>query len=192
MARAPRDGIGILTKLNDCTTCESIQNIAPSPSPCELSRSENFNTSSQNIEIKDASDKNDSSIVSDSDSEEISYDDDFEPLEADDDDKGHGDSRSVRSISSQSQSSFCASTTLKLPNRTFPDSEIREIERQNDILMKKILSNNRRPNQYKPRSTDFRLPSSAAVNRKRQEAKIARENQILLRKIQTVKSSFQK
>ncbi|XP_057651807.1 uncharacterized protein LOC130891218 [Diorhabda carinulata] len=190
MATAPRDGIRILNKLNDCTICDSIQNIAPSPTLCDLHDLKNQSTSNECVDIQNSNNKKESpNEDSDSEDSQVSYVDDFE--EAGVSDNSINDD--IHNLVTESRNTFCASTTNDVRhNRTFPDPELREIERNNEILMKKILYHNRRPNQYQSKSSGFKLLSSAAINRKRQEAKIARENQILLRKIQSVKSSFQK
>ncbi|KAJ8919443.1 hypothetical protein NQ315_016541 [Exocentrus adspersus] len=76
-------------------------------------------------------------------------------------------------------------------NKTFSPEKLRDIERTNGILMNKILSNNKRVNQYTvaPKTTKLKTVSSAAINRKRNQEKIARDNQMLLKKIQSVKPS---
>ncbi|EFA02430.2 UPF0501 protein KIAA1430-like Protein [Tribolium castaneum] len=76
------------------------------------------------------------------------------------------------------------------PNKTFTSSQIREIERQNTILMNKILTYNRKPSKPKVTLPNRYHPTSAAINRKKNQKKIDWENQILLRKSQTVKPSI--
>lgn len=61
-------------------------------------------------------------------------------------------------------------------NKTFTEDRLREIDRKNSILMKKIISNNRRPSQYNLSSTENKHTTSAAINRKRQQRKIDHEN----------------
>ncbi|XP_044256005.1 uncharacterized protein LOC123005963 [Tribolium madens] len=76
------------------------------------------------------------------------------------------------------------------PNKTFTSSQIREIERQNTILMNKILKYSRQTSKPKVTLPNRYHPTSAAINRKKNQKKIDWENQILLRKIQTVKPSI--
>lgn len=69
-------------------------------------------------------------------------------------------------------------TQANKPNKTFSENKLREIERRNVILMDKLIKNSQRPNQYG--STP--LPSkttSAAINRKRQQEKINRDNLVI-------------
>ncbi|VEN39390.1 unnamed protein product [Callosobruchus maculatus] len=76
-----------------------------------------------------------------------------------------------------------------IPNKTFSSGALWEIERNNKILMQKIVSNSKRKNQYvtAPKRAPVNIVSSAAINRRKFNEKIARDNQILLRKIQNVK-----
>lgn len=122
----------------------------------------------------------------------------------DDDDRGEGehnncyedislDLRSEISTSEKSNSSI-----LHLPrsslSKTFSSEKLRDIELKNMILMKKILSNNKRSNQYNipGRQNPITKVTSAAINRRRFEEKICKDNQILLKKIQSVKSSMKR
>ncbi|XP_060530819.1 cilia- and flagella-associated protein 97-like [Cylas formicarius] len=78
----------------------------------------------------------------------------------------------------------------KLENKTFSSDKIREIERKNAILVNKILHHSRRPNQYIfAEKTHVPKVPSAQINRQREQEKISRENQIILKKIQSVKPS---
>ncbi|CAH1100909.1 unnamed protein product [Psylliodes chrysocephalus] len=113
---------------------------------------------------------------------DTTYDDDFE----DDADLDYLNQHFNTSVS------LCSSSSKR--NVTFKNSELRDIERVNTILMKKIMSHSQRTNQYNvpPKQYGFKKLSSLAINRKRQEEKINRENLILLKKIQSVKSTFKK
>lgn len=63
-------------------------------------------------------------------------------------------------------------------NKTFTQDRLWDIERDNAILMDKILANNKRRNQYKyPTALKGPAISSAAINRKRNQMKINYENQ---------------
>lgn len=61
------------------------------------------------------------------------------------------------------------------PNKTFSDDKLREIERRNAMLMDKIIKNNLRRNQYGCGPVTIK-ETSAAINRRRQQEKINREN----------------
>ncbi|KAH1020990.1 cilia- and flagella-associated protein 97-like [Dendroctonus ponderosae] len=72
-------------------------------------------------------------------------------------------------------------------NKTFSLEKVREIERRNSMLVNRILYHNRRPNQYKLTVASLPKITSAEINRRRFNEKIAKDNQILLKKIQSVK-----
>lgn len=99
----------------------------------------------------------------------------------------------LRSESSESRRST-ASLHRNPVNKTFSNDMLREIERKNMILMKKIISNNRRTNQYNVvnRQSESKKVPSAAINRRRFQEKVFMDNQVLLRKIQSVKSSMKR
>lgn len=63
-------------------------------------------------------------------------------------------------------------------NKTFSSEKVREIERRNSMLVNKILYHNRRPNQYKPSVASFPKVTSAEINRRRFNEKIAKDNQV--------------
>ncbi|XP_044753600.1 uncharacterized protein LOC123313008 [Coccinella septempunctata] len=71
-------------------------------------------------------------------------------------------------------------------NKTFSDNRLRDIERDNSILMSKILSKSKRPKQYKIYQQP-QIKSSFDINRKKAQTKIEYENKILLKKIQGAK-----
>lgn len=71
-------------------------------------------------------------------------------------------------------------------NMTFTDEEVRKIERDNELLLRKIMA------QHQSRDKILRegaLPkiSSSAINRKRLQKKIEGDNMLLLRRIQQAK-----
>ncbi|KAL3268219.1 hypothetical protein HHI36_007343 [Cryptolaemus montrouzieri] len=76
-------------------------------------------------------------------------------------------------------------------NKTFNDTRLRDIERDNSILMTKILSKSRRPKQYKIYQQP-QIKSSFDINRRKAQAKIEYENKILLKKIQGAKPVVRK
>ena len=63
------------------------------------------------------------------------------------------------------------------PNRTFTPAQIREIERENAILMNKILTYSRKPARPKSLPNKYHVTSSA-INRRRAQKKIDWENQV--------------
>lgn len=64
-------------------------------------------------------------------------------------------------------------------NKTFSDDKLREIERRNAILMDKLIKNSQRPNQYGTTPVPSKV-ASAAINRRRQQEKINRDNLVIL------------
>lgn len=63
-------------------------------------------------------------------------------------------------------------------NKTFSSEKLRDIDRTNTILMKKIISNSRRPSQYTVMESNRQLQNSAAINRRRQQKKIDQDNMV--------------
>ncbi|XP_043684491.1 cilia- and flagella-associated protein 97-like [Vespula pensylvanica] len=77
-------------------------------------------------------------------------------------------------------------TRTRRKNMSFTDEEIRKIEHENELLLRKIMA------QHQPRDKVLRgnnLPkiSSSAINRKRLQKKIEGDNMVLLRRIQQAK-----
>lgn len=64
------------------------------------------------------------------------------------------------------------------PNKTFSGDKLREIERRNAILMNKLIKNSQRRNQYGCASISSK-ETSAAINRRRQQEKINRDNLVI-------------
>lgn len=73
-------------------------------------------------------------------------------------------------------------------NMTFTNEQLREIERVNLILLKKIM-NHRKPRTKSQSQPPVNRRTSAAINRSRMEEKIERENKILLKKLQSAKGT---
>ncbi|XP_014224591.1 uncharacterized protein LOC106650868 [Trichogramma pretiosum] len=71
-------------------------------------------------------------------------------------------------------------------NMSFTNDEVMKIERDNEILLKKIITQHKAPKtniqQIKPRV------SSSAINRRRLQKKIEEENMVLLKRLQRAKS----
>lgn len=89
-------------------------------------------------------------------------------------------------------------------NLSFTNEEVRRIDRENQILLRKIVVAHHRNNRnshshhsssssssssYHGSSRPVHKPANATINRKREDEKIRRENLILLRKIQGAKPS---
>ncbi|KAL2712713.1 cilia- and flagella-associated protein 97-like [Vespula squamosa] len=77
-------------------------------------------------------------------------------------------------------------TRTRRKNMSFTDEEVRKIEHENELLLRKIMA------QHQSRDKVFRgniLPkiSSSAINRKRLQKKIEGDNMVLLRRIQQAK-----
>lgn len=64
-------------------------------------------------------------------------------------------------------------------DKTFSEERLRDIERRNAILMDKILRHSRRQNQYKSTAVPNKV-ASAAINRRRQQEKINRDNLVAI------------
>ncbi|GJQ77279.1 hypothetical protein Trydic_g20703 [Trypoxylus dichotomus] len=76
---------------------------------------------------------------------------------------------------------------VKNYNKTFSENVIREIERTNNILMNKILSNSVRQSQYPAVNIPVIRNTSNSINRRRRQQEIDRNNLLLLKRIQSVK-----
>lgn len=63
-------------------------------------------------------------------------------------------------------------------NKTFSEEKLREIERRNAMLMDKLIRNSQRSNQYRTVPVPTKV-ASAAINRRRQQEKINRDNLVL-------------
>ncbi|XP_046488408.1 cilia- and flagella-associated protein 97 isoform X1 [Neodiprion pinetum] len=73
-------------------------------------------------------------------------------------------------------------------NMSFTNEDLRKIERENQLLLRKIMSHQKPQGKtVKPISGPPRT-SSSAINRKRQQKKIEEDNMMLLRRIQQAKS----
>lgn len=171
---------------------------------CDICDDIKKQNASLNLEIKNVLDE----VADQQDAEDYNNDDEVdeyenEMFEEDDDgdEEEHNNSNEDFSLDLRSEistSEKSSSSLLHLPrnpvNKTFSSEKLRDIELTNMILMKKILSNNKRPNQYNvpERQNPIKKVTSAAINRKKFEDKIFRDNQILLKKIQSVKSSMKR
>lgn len=133
--------------------------------------------------------------------ENIDYENEVFEDDDDDDDGGDEDdyrndtediSLDLRSEMSDSQKSNISLSRLPRPiNKTFSSERLREIEHRNMLLMRKILSNSKRANQYNNAIDYSKQPkqiTSAAINRRKFQEKVFQDNQLLLKKIQSVKS----
>lgn len=164
------DKDNFISKLNGCITCETIKNNS------FVNVNEDFSEdlgkeADQYSELSDYVGKYENESFEDYEEEPLST-----------------QMTSVSSVSNRNMSKSSRPQKIAV-NKTFSALALRDIERQNKILMQKILSKNRRKNEYTtPPKTTSKL-TTAAVNRRKNLEKIAHDNQILLRKIQSVKSS---
>nr|CAI5843299.1 unnamed protein product [Callosobruchus analis] len=162
----------LTSKLNNCDTCDCIQNgLSAAVTEGTGSGYGDGNSELEKNEYSGNEDVNEQEYLNDSfeDDDDLS---DYEPSP------------------SEIQRVARSCTEIRyIPNKTFSSGALWEIERNNKILMQKIVSNTKRKNQYftAPKCTPVNMVSSAAINRKKYNEKIARDNQILLRKIQNVK-----
>ncbi|KAL0118004.1 hypothetical protein PUN28_008995 [Cardiocondyla obscurior] len=83
---------------------------------------------------------------------------------------------------------FVQSRRCKRWNMTFTDEEMRKIERENELLLRKIMAQQKpRQNTFGEETTQSKI-SSSAINRKKLQQKIENDNELLLRRIQQAKS----
>lgn len=72
-------------------------------------------------------------------------------------------------------------------NMSFTNDELRKIERENQLLLNKIMSHQKPQSKTTKPVSGAPRTSSSAINRKRQQKKIEEDNMILLRRIQRAK-----
>lgn len=78
-----------------------------------------------------------------------------------------------RSVSSHGLEKKC---NVIHKNMTFTKDELRKIERENQILLRKIEDNFRQKPKYLPTAVTYRRLSSSAINRQRQQKRIEHDN----------------
>ncbi|XP_066591958.1 cilia- and flagella-associated protein 97-like isoform X3 [Prorops nasuta] len=77
----------------------------------------------------------------------------------------------------------------KRKNMSFTDSEYRRIQRENHILLAKIMAQQKSADKVHRANVTLNRVSSSAINRERQQRKISEDNMYLLQRIQNAKSS---
>ncbi|XP_020300883.1 cilia- and flagella-associated protein 97-like [Pseudomyrmex gracilis] len=73
-------------------------------------------------------------------------------------------------------------------NMSFTDDEMRKIERENELLLRKIMAQQKPRHRIVDEHTAQPRTSSSAINRKKLQKKIESDNMLLLRRIQQAKS----
>lgn len=128
--------------------------------------------------------RNNKSLVEKNDEDNYSDDEEFEE-EQDGDEVNeeikNGDEENCQ-ILKETTSELClgecylkgSSSEIKI-NKTFSTFQLREIDNDNNVLMKKVLAHSVRPNQHQTRTFTPKL-TSAEVNRRKFQKKINREN----------------
>lgn len=89
-----------------------------------------------------------------------------------------GDDKQMQKIMDILQGSNNSNEKNGKKNKTFSSEKLRDIDRTNSILMKKIISNSRRPSQYSFIDSNRQSQTSAAINRRRQQKKIDQDNMV--------------
>lgn len=81
-----------------------------------------------------------------------------------------------------------ARRTYKRCNMSFTDEEMRKIERENELLLRKIMAQQKPRHRILGEGSAQSRTSSSAINRKKLQKKIENDNMLLLRRIQKAKS----
>ncbi|XP_076231612.1 uncharacterized protein LOC143177534 isoform X2 [Calliopsis andreniformis] len=104
--------------------------------------------------------------------------------------ENHESINSVRCKSSTSEDKFGALKQIKSKrkNMSFTDEEIRKIEWENQLLLKKIMAQQKPKDKLLRNNISQPQISSSAINRKKLQKKIENENILLLQRIQQTKS----
>ncbi|KAG5321603.1 CFA97 protein, partial [Acromyrmex heyeri] len=84
--------------------------------------------------------------------------------------------------------SFTKSRKCRRWNMSFTDEEMRKIERENELLLRKIMAQQKPRHKILGEDTVQSRTSSSAINRKKLQKKIENDNMLLLRRIQQAKS----
>lgn len=83
---------------------------------------------------------------------------------------------------------FTKSRKCRRWNMSFTDEEMRKIERENELLLRKIMAQQKPRHKILGEDTIQSRTSSSAINRKKLQKKIENDNMLLLRRIQQAKS----
>lgn len=83
---------------------------------------------------------------------------------------------------------FVRSRRCRRWNMSFTDEEMRKIERENELLLRKIMAQQKPRHKILGENTVQSRTSSSAINRKKLQKKIENDNVLLLRRIQQAKS----
>lgn len=141
----------------------NIATVKPTTKKLPTSTNKSPSTSS---ETSSGDDESSDSSYDDSGDEEIKQEDYSQVFESDD------DSDADMGLLSEA----LEKTSMKRQNKTFSDHKIREIEHGNSVLMKKLVSNCNRRSQYTPTPPINTKLASSAINRKKKQTQIDRDN----------------
>ncbi|XP_011883077.1 PREDICTED: cilia- and flagella-associated protein 97-like [Vollenhovia emeryi] len=83
---------------------------------------------------------------------------------------------------------FAKSRRCRRWNMSFTDEEMRKIERENELLLRKIMAQQKPRHKIPGEETVQSRTSSSAINRRKLQKKIENDNALLLRRIQQAKS----
>ncbi|XP_011647986.1 cilia- and flagella-associated protein 97-like [Pogonomyrmex barbatus] len=93
-----------------------------------------------------------------------------------------------RRVTTTDKNNFAKSRKSKRWNMTFTDEEMRRIERENELLLRKIMAQQKPRHKILNEGAVQSRTSSSAINRKKLQKKIENDNMLLLRRIQQAKS----
>ncbi|KAL6258758.1 hypothetical protein P5V15_010706 [Pogonomyrmex californicus] len=93
-----------------------------------------------------------------------------------------------RRVTTTDKNNFVKSRKSKRWNMTFTDEEMRRIERENELLLRKIMAQQKPRHKILNEGAVQSRTSSSAINRKKLQKKIENDNMLLLRRIQQAKS----
>ncbi|XP_012542668.1 uncharacterized protein LOC105840308 [Monomorium pharaonis] len=107
-----------------------------------------------------------------------------------DEDEFHSfDDEPSRAAMADRNNRFARSKKYRRWNMSFTDEEMRKIERENELLLRKIMAQQKPRQKILGESAIQSRISSSAINRKKLQKKIENDNVLLLKRIQQAKSS---
>lgn len=92
-----------------------------------------------------------------------------------------------RAVTTDRDNGFVKSRKCRRWNMSFTDEEMRKIERENELLLRKIMAQQKPRHKILGEGVVQSKISSSAVNRKKLQKKIENDNMLLLRRIQQAK-----
>ncbi|XP_075234348.1 uncharacterized protein LOC142332059 [Lycorma delicatula] len=170
------DNSPVLESLNVSSPSSDLTTVTPMPFSCSSSNSsiKNFDKDEDSQSVEEICEKSDMKLLADA----------VETLSLQ-----HKNMRSqIKTFPCNTNRSQCNRTRRK--NMTFTNEQLRKINRENEILLKKIMSYskpNTKPSVMNNTSPPTCVKASAAINRKKNQRQINHDNYILLKKIHSVK-----